>query len=1232
MELQLYRNGQKTLEIPIDERTMFGQKIMGEHKIVADVILHAPLLVQIGDYINHKGEYYYVNSPPSVGKVNNSTYRYVITFEGEIYHLYNKIFMDEGQADFSYHGSPEDFLLLLLTNINSTQTGWVIAEVDEATAQTLTFTNESCRTALTKIADAFDMEYRLAGKNIYLKKSVGVQTTLQFEYGRGSGLYSLTRNSIEEKNVVTRVYGFGARKNLDYDYRQGAARLVFEERKLEANVQLYGVREGSVTFEDVFPQRTGTVTAIDPNDPKVFIDTDIDFDLNDYLIEGTTAKVVFKTGALAGYEFEISRYRDNMKAVTFLNFEEQNGYELPNSLIKPEVGDEYTLVDVKMPQVYIDQAEALLKQRTQEYLDENSVPKAVYTLDIDEKYVREQGIDLKVGDIVKVFDADLGINNSIRVSEVSYPLVNADRISAVISDTLIYTPEERLTVDTIDNSKTIVNVDRQRQELSRRATARFRRLQDLVFDPDGYFDAEKIKPASVETLMLAVGAKSQNFGLIGVAISANAEGDPNTLNISSGRLTHYEIEVEGLGFVWDLDPNTFTFLDPGKHYYVYAKCSQTSLTGVWEISEEPKKVDNEPGYFYFNLGILYQVQDDRRDFDFTNGMTFISGDTITSGRIKSIDGGNYFDLASGKFLIGNDSNSLDWNVTNPDKLTIKGGIVQSPSGAAFPVPAYRGAYQSGTTYYQGDQVTHGGQSWIYISETPTSGNTPADNQFWDLSTAKGDKGDPGNQGPQGVQGPPGVDGQATYVWVKYADSPTSGMSDSPVGKRYIGLAYNKTTATESTNYGDYQWGLFKGDQGVPGEPGADGQPRYTWVKYADSPTSGMSDNPSGKKYLGLAYNKTTANESANYGDYSWSLVEGPKGDKGDKGIKGDTGPQGPKGPKGDKGEIGPSGVRGPAIVFRGDYSAWKTSVFYNNDNRRDVIRRNGAHYIYKGANGASKSSYVASDWESFGAQFESVATNLLLAESANIADWVVNNGKITSQAQFNGLRVAELDGENGKLRFNFGLTRYTELGSKRTNIPAYLYIEEGIVKMHVDAAANQPTSDLTIRPDQISITGAFNGSGGGGDIYLGGPMSAFKADVSANKGKVSSDDCIAAFEGRATNTGGSAPAYGGYFHSLKSFGTHVNVKQVTGTYYMKDDDDYIVCLNSSVINVYLPNNPYEGRVVRIRRSNSGVYIMSTDKSMRSTSIKTSIGLNNNGDMAELIFSGTYWEFNWSKGG
>ncbi|WP_416729194.1 phage tail spike protein [Fictibacillus sp. JL2B1089] len=123
-----------------------------------------------------------------------------------------------------------------------------------------------------------------------------------------------------------------------------------------------------------------------------------------------------------------------------------------------------------------------------------------------------------------------------------------------------------------------------------------------------------------------------------------------------------------------------------------------------------------------------------------------------------------------------------------------------------------------------------------------------------------------------IKGDKGDTGPTLYTWVKYADTPAGGgISDSPSGKTYIGFAYNKPTSVKSNTATDYTWSLIKGADGVPGAPGTDGQTTYTWVKYADEETgAGMSDSPDGKRYLGLAYNKTTPTESTNAADYQWS--------------------------------------------------------------------------------------------------------------------------------------------------------------------------------------------------------------------------------------------------------------------------------------------------------------------------------------------------------------------------
>lgn len=130
-------------------------------------------------------------------------------------------------------------------------------------------------------------------------------------------------------------------------------------------------------------------------------------------------------------------------------------------------------------------------------------------------------------------------------------------------------------------------------------------------------------------------------------------------------------------------------------------------------------------------------------------------------------------------------------------------------------------------------------------------------------------------------GEPGKDGTTYYTWFKFADDEYgNGMSSSPDGKEYLGIAYNKVTPVMSNNPEDYQWARITGE-GVPGKPGDDGKTYYTWVRYADDASgNGMSDSPNGKYYIGFAYNKEVPTESSNPTDYQWSKYKGDDGQDG----------------------------------------------------------------------------------------------------------------------------------------------------------------------------------------------------------------------------------------------------------------------------------------------------------------------------------------------------------------
>jgi phage minor structural protein len=166
-------------------------------------------------------------------------------------------------------------------------------------------------------------------------------------------------------------------------------------------------------------------------------------------------------------------------------------------------------------------------------------------------------------------------------------------------------------------------------------------------------------------------------------------------------------------------------------------------------------------------------------------------------------------------------------------------------------------------------------------------------------------------------------GGSLFTWVMYAENQNGeGISHSPAGKAYVGFAYNKTEETPSMNPTEYEWVLLKGDQGVPGPPGSNGQTPFFHTAWANNSTgtSGFSTtSASGKTYIGT-YTDFTSADSSDPSKYTWVLIKGEKGDTGDRGPTGPEGPQGPTGPN----------IVDNTTIFGGSY--------------QDILGKNYYHY------------------------------------------------------------------------------------------------------------------------------------------------------------------------------------------------------------------------------------------------------------------------------------------------
>ncbi|HEM2752740.1 TPA: hypothetical protein U0601_001729 [Streptococcus suis] len=192
--------------------------------------------------------------------------------------------------------------------------------------------------------------------------------------------------------------------------------------------------------------------------------------------------------------------------------------------------------------------------------------------------------------------------------------------------------------------------------------------------------------------------------------------------------------------------------------------------------------------------------------------------------------------------------------------------------------------------------------WAYTDNTSETG----------YSVAK--MGETGPKGEQGIQGlsyhlfttnyqynqtsisqysTPGYTG----TWVVNEDTGLVKIGDTVSMSVYhtkkLGLVYILATVkaiASDRSLTTVSKGLIdKGEQGIPGEKGADGRTQYTHIAYADNATGGgFSQTDHTKAYIGM-YQDFNATDSTNPSSYRWSPWKGKDGKDGVPGPKGEDG-------------------------------------------------------------------------------------------------------------------------------------------------------------------------------------------------------------------------------------------------------------------------------------------------------------------------------------------------------
>ena len=433
----IYRNAVLLYDLTVDTNTELSKKIMGEDLITANVTTSSILDIRVGDYTMWKGVSYEVNRPIKFRKASAVEYQYEVQFESPAYRLLDKLIQLNGKSEFYLTGSCSDFVDLIIANINVVDTGWTKGTVSvlDSGWHNIYCDGQNGKELLDTLAKEFAAEWSINNKQINILDRVSNATALTFELGKNKGLYELSRESVDDQNTATRAFVFGSTRNIPTDYRGGESRLIFTNSDgshyLENRSEYNKVVEKKIVFEGIYPRFTGIVGDVSTDKLTITCPL-IGFDVNAQLISGTTAKLIFLSGDLMGITFEIVTFND--EANTFKLKTITSGVEVyPSQDHAPATGDKFTLIDISMPQADISEAENLLKAMGQKWLDYYSQLRVKYTLKLDARYIRDNGIELAIGDVVRIVDSVIGIDKQIRITALKTKLDGTD-ITAEISN------------------------------------------------------------------------------------------------------------------------------------------------------------------------------------------------------------------------------------------------------------------------------------------------------------------------------------------------------------------------------------------------------------------------------------------------------------------------------------------------------------------------------------------------------------------------------------------------------------------------------------------------------------------------------------------------------------------------------------------------------------------------------------------------------------------------------
>ena len=268
----------------------------------------------------------------------------------------------------------------------------------------------------------------------------------------------------------------------------------------------------------------------------------------------------------------------------------------------------------------------------------------------------------------------------------------------------------------------------------------------------------------------------------------------------------------------------------------------------------------------------------------------------------------------------------------------------------------------------------------------------------------------------------------------------------------------------------------------------------------------------------------------------------------------------------------------PAMVYRGVWDASKE--YYGTEHRRDAVFHNGAYYIartdagmFRGVDPTDKLK-----WNDFGASFESVATQLLLAEHANVGRWILSNGNLVSDLDDTRTHI-RLDARDNELWLHSSYLENKPKAAESALSNIVLKASSGGLGTSTSFVSSDETyhSNTSLSWEGVSSVVEYVPD-------LSAPLDERSEAISGRMRRA--DNGIAVGVAGYAENYGKGEAFGGYFVNLKARGLIVGLKRVgeqnnNTTVSLELTDTRVVGLHDNFgnVDVRLPAKASEGQTI-----------------------------------------------------